>query len=355
MKGTGVYSITNKVNGKRYVGSASISFRKRWKEHIRQMSGGIHHSKPLQRAWNKYGEDNFVFEVLATCPKEYCIKLEQWFIDNLKPEYNINPTAGSRLGAKVSEEERKRMSERGKARGADPEVRKRMSEMQLKRFQDPEQRAINKRIANERYAKESERIKNSERLKKHYSEPKNRERLKNQAINSWSNPSVVDKIKKGRKKWLESKENRIHVASHLIEYNKSAEGREKNRQSAIKRLSDPDVRKAMSESTSKLMADPEFYKKNREACAKGVRTESARKKNSETKKAQFKDEKFRQRMTELRYSFIYEIECPDGSVFTTKSMNSLISERGFDSYIIKKLNRGEAYKGYKLLSKTPIK
>ena len=52
----------------------------------------------------KYGLDCFKFEILAHCPREYLIKLEQWFLDNLKPSLNIDKRAGSRLGSKLSEE-----------------------------------------------------------------------------------------------------------------------------------------------------------------------------------------------------------------------------------------------------------
>lgn len=51
----------------------------------------------LQRSVNKYGFENFRFEILAICPKEYCVKLEQWFLDTLKPTYNIRKIAGCNL------------------------------------------------------------------------------------------------------------------------------------------------------------------------------------------------------------------------------------------------------------------
>ena len=56
-------------------------------------------------------ESNFKFNILVTCPKEYCIKLEQWFIDNLKPEYNIRLKADSNIGIKFSDEHKKKLSE----------------------------------------------------------------------------------------------------------------------------------------------------------------------------------------------------------------------------------------------------
>ena len=96
---SGIYKITNSVNNKFYIGSA-VYFPKRFSRHKSDLIKNIHSNKKLQNSVNKYGLDNFKFEVLATCPKEYCIKLEQWFIDNLKPKYNLSPTAGSNLGSR---------------------------------------------------------------------------------------------------------------------------------------------------------------------------------------------------------------------------------------------------------------
>jgi hypothetical protein len=41
---------------------------------------------------------------------ENCVKREQYYIDLLKPEYNILPTAGSWLGNKHSDESRVKLA-----------------------------------------------------------------------------------------------------------------------------------------------------------------------------------------------------------------------------------------------------
>lgn len=106
---SGIYQIRNLVNGKIYIGS-SKNIKSRWNSHKTDINKKKHHSNLLQKAWYKYGEENFVFEVLATCPPEYLIKLEQWFLDNLKPEYNICKIARSVLGLKRSEETKMKMA-----------------------------------------------------------------------------------------------------------------------------------------------------------------------------------------------------------------------------------------------------
>jgi hypothetical protein len=50
----------------------------------------------------KYGYSNFSLEILDYCNKE-CLKIrEQYYLDLLKPVYNICKTAGSMLGFKHS-------------------------------------------------------------------------------------------------------------------------------------------------------------------------------------------------------------------------------------------------------------
>ena len=85
---TGIYKITNQINGKFYIGS-SKDLSRRKKDHFRLLKKGINHSILLQRAVNKYGIDNFIFEVIAECSEELLFTIEQKLVDELKPEYNI--------------------------------------------------------------------------------------------------------------------------------------------------------------------------------------------------------------------------------------------------------------------------
>lgn len=88
----GVYKITNKANGKIYIGSSN-SLDKRWYQHSFQLKNGIHANQHLQRAWNLYGEDNFVFEIIEECSPEIQFEREQYYLNTLNPfddnGYNI--------------------------------------------------------------------------------------------------------------------------------------------------------------------------------------------------------------------------------------------------------------------------
>lgn len=102
---TGIYEIKNIVNGKLYVGStAKTGFLKRWDKHKQDLNLKKHHSIVLQRAWNKYGNQNFNFKIIENCIPEICLEREQYYIDTLKPEYNICKVAGNTLGIKLSKE-----------------------------------------------------------------------------------------------------------------------------------------------------------------------------------------------------------------------------------------------------------
>lgn len=96
---TGVYSIRNKINSKVYIGSTSISFYVRYRSHISDYNHNKHHSKPLTRAFDKYGISNFEFKILCICSKRDCLKMEQWHINN-GCDYNCALIAGSLLGYK---------------------------------------------------------------------------------------------------------------------------------------------------------------------------------------------------------------------------------------------------------------
>lgn len=108
IKKSGIYKILNTVNGKFYVGSAK-SIYNRIHLHKSKILNGSHPNKHLLSSINKYGIDNFQIEILALCPIEYLIKLEQWFIDNLKPQYNKRQIANSNIGIKLSEERKNKL------------------------------------------------------------------------------------------------------------------------------------------------------------------------------------------------------------------------------------------------------
>ena len=79
----GVYKITCLSNGKFYIGSSKNIF-KRWDNHRWSLRHNKHNNKYLQNAWNKYGENDFIFEILEFCVPDKQFILEQKYLDELK-------------------------------------------------------------------------------------------------------------------------------------------------------------------------------------------------------------------------------------------------------------------------------
>jgi group I intron endonuclease len=94
MLNSGIYQIRNLINGKLYIGS-SANIKNRWSRHKSDLSHNRHRNPKLQNAWNKYGKDNFVFEVIIKCPEEFLLLNEQIYITANVDGYNILKDAQS--------------------------------------------------------------------------------------------------------------------------------------------------------------------------------------------------------------------------------------------------------------------
>jgi len=88
---SGIYKIKNIVDEKYYIGS-SKNINRRWDKHRWRLRSNKHENIILQRAWNKYGEENFIFEIVEECETYMLLELEQKYL-NLDPQYNIGVTA----------------------------------------------------------------------------------------------------------------------------------------------------------------------------------------------------------------------------------------------------------------------
>jgi group I intron endonuclease len=183
---TGVYRIRNKIDGKVYIGSTGRSFTHRWeKEHRKALREGTHWNVHLQRAWDKYGEENFVFEVLVECrsERERLLRHEQAHIDDAKAAdsrygYNLSPTAGSTYGIKLrplTDDEKKLRSENSTKMWQSEDHRAKRAEsiklvMETEAYKENMSKALLKKYAEEAFyqsrLEQLERLRNDEEIER---------------------------------------------------------------------------------------------------------------------------------------------------------------------------------------------
>lgn len=220
MADSGIYEILNRVNGKRYVGSA-VDIAQRWREHRRGLKAGRHHSRHLQAAWNKHGETAFDFRVLMECEPVDLLREEQAEFDRRPPDYNICPTAGSTLGRLHSDETRRKIgaSKAGlKMPPRDAEYRAKISAAHKGKAKSPEHLAALQSGRSRRIYTQEQRDKTGASLKVAYAEgrkdrsrppeyrekiaatlreraesPEFKERLRQQAADAWAERSEDDR------------------------------------------------------------------------------------------------------------------------------------------------------------------
>lgn len=105
----GIYKIVNIQNNKVYIGQ-SINVEKRILAHKEELNRNVHGNEHLQRAWNKYGKENFEFLIIEECTQEKLTEREQYWIDyygGINSEYNYNQREASSHGLHSEETKQK--------------------------------------------------------------------------------------------------------------------------------------------------------------------------------------------------------------------------------------------------------
>lgn len=105
-KKIGIYSFTNIVNSKIYIGSSN-DLDRRWNDHLDDLRNGSHSNDYLQNEWFEYGECNFDIEWLIKCAEEELICWETFYINEYK-------TMDREFGYNLISPDRKIISEKTK-------------------------------------------------------------------------------------------------------------------------------------------------------------------------------------------------------------------------------------------------
>lgn len=151
-----IYKITNLINKKAYIGETIQDVNLRWKAHknLAKLDKGC---PALKEALNKYGVENFKFEVLIICFDEDRLIYEKEYIkkyNTIAPNgYNISEGGVERgfTGLKHTDETKKKISNASKAQFANLEKRKEMSERMKK--MNVENNMVEKRLNSENWIK----------------------------------------------------------------------------------------------------------------------------------------------------------------------------------------------------------
>ena len=116
-KTKGVYSIHFKNSNciKLYIGStiSNLGFYNRWKSHISSLRRNKYSCHILQKAYDKYGEENMIFKIIEECEEDICLIREQYFIDlydTYNNGYNARKNAENNYGLKHTTETKNKMS-----------------------------------------------------------------------------------------------------------------------------------------------------------------------------------------------------------------------------------------------------
>lgn len=103
MKKTGIYKITNKLNGQAYVGQ-SVYIKRRWTNHKSEAlnKNSKRYNSAICRAIRKYGIENFDFEILEECNQNELNIKEIYWISYYNTYHNgYNETLGGDTGLKA--------------------------------------------------------------------------------------------------------------------------------------------------------------------------------------------------------------------------------------------------------------
>ena len=128
-----------------YIGGSNNLSQRIQFEHIADLNSNAHSNPVFQSAWNKYGQENFVWWILDYCEKENYISKEQNFLDIYRPfadeknGFNIakNSTAPF-LGRKHSKESKILMSKASKGKKTSQETKDKLSKSRIGKKASPE-------------------------------------------------------------------------------------------------------------------------------------------------------------------------------------------------------------------------
>lgn len=249
-----IYIVTNKINGKMYVGQTVKSVAKRWRDHCRSTS----RCKALYRAIAKYGEDAFtVREMALGYSHSHLNELEDVYVkafDTLAPNgYNLKDGGGSK--GRWSDEIKSKISRSHNS----PEATANFVAKSIAMWQRPETR---KKI--------------SEAIRVGLSAPG--VKAKRSAIAKIANntPLAKERMSLGQIERFKNNADERAKVGHASKLRWADEGKKKEMMKAHALVkADPVYRKNVSDKIKRLWQDPEYRARMTHLIAEGKRRVAA--------------------------------------------------------------------------------
>lgn len=93
----GIYMFTNKVNKKSYIGKSKNLCKRLYDYYWLAISDQMFSHSNMQRAFGRFGASNFKLTIIENCEEAILSEREQFYIDILKPQYNVRTTVKAKL------------------------------------------------------------------------------------------------------------------------------------------------------------------------------------------------------------------------------------------------------------------
>jgi len=239
-----IYKTTNLINGKFYVGKDE-------KNNPEYLGSGIN----LNRAIKKYGKENFIKETIEVCStREELIEREKYWIKETKAqELGYNIADGGWGGNTYTEETKQRVSQFFKGRYLSPEtIEKRKKTIEERKKQNPDRyrqteerkKAIGdfhrgKEISEEQRKKLSERMKNFTNYSPEFLEMQKGENRRGEKSPMWGTKASEETRRK------QSEAHKKNPVRYWLGKKMSPEAREKIRQKSLGRKHSEETKEKM--------------------------------------------------------------------------------------------------------------
>lgn len=312
MKKQGIYILTNRVNGKQYVGQ-SLDIDQRVNKHF---SGHASNCSAIHNAIKKYGKNTFDIEIIEypLISKEALNAVEKWCItrfNTLSPAgYNLKTGGDSggknseetkrkigdrhrgrklsnehrlkisqtQVGKTISDQQRQKISKANRGRKRTPEQRRKISEATEKAMQRPDVRQ--KIEASQKPLSEDARRRIGNANRKKWEDPNFRKKQSENLRQIWKDPELREKQSKAHKGKKLSDEHRKNIGKASQKRWKNREYREKHRKTHREAMSRPEYKEKQRQNSLKMWEDPEYRRKRSEAMTTEVKAKISKSKRA---------------------------------------------------------------------------